>query len=267
MGEPVNKSVKPVLKQRWITAAALVPAAIVVVQLPTWLFASAIAGVVLLASKEWLQLRPIGEDVIRRNVLLAAAGLFVLYWFAHVDTVVVVSMLIAAGSWFMRALRLVNAPRSPESEAQTREDAGADNQASADSQAKAYNQAKVYAESNAQVLASAALNGRQHLLKGAALLAFPFLALVALHADAKGLLAHGEGLADAMALALDDHALEHLGPAALALDDLEVDADAITRLELGHAAQLRALKGFDDAAHGSAQRNARAGAPRRGRQW
>lgn len=168
----MNKSVKPVLKQRWITAAALVPAAIVVVLLPTWLFAGAIAGVVLLASKEWLQLRPISEDVIRRNMLLAAAGLFVLYWIAHVDTVVVVSMLIAAGSWFMRALRLVNAPRSPESEAKTHEDEGA------------YNQTKAHIESHAEVLASAALNGRQHLLKGAALLAFPFLALVALHADA-----------------------------------------------------------------------------------
>ena len=150
----MNKSVKPVLKQRWITAAALVPAAIVVVQLPTWVFAAAIAGVVLLASKEWLRLRPIGEDALRRNLLAAAAGLFVLYWFARVDAVVAISMLIAAGGWFMRAVRLAGVRQSPEIDA------------------------------NPEVLAAAALDGRQHLLKGAALLGFPYLALVALHANA-----------------------------------------------------------------------------------
>src|SRR3954447_26856496 len=72
----------------------------------------------------------------------------------------------------------------------------------------------------------------------------------ALHADAEGLLAHGEGLADALALALDDDALEDLGAAARALDDLEVDLEAVARLEAGDAAQLRALEGVDDGAHG-----------------
>ena len=82
----------------------------------------------------------------------------------------------------------------------------------------------------------------------------------ALHADAEGLLADGEGLADALALALDDDALEDLGPAAGALDDLEVDADAVAGLEGGDAAELRALEGVDDGAHGE-ENAARAGGP------
>ena len=53
-----------------------------------------------------------------------------------------------------------------------------------------------------------------------------------LDADAERLLAHGEGLAHARALALDDDALEDLDTAALALDHLEVHADGVARLEL-----------------------------------
>src|SRR3954447_6217119 len=68
--------------------------------------------------------------------------------------------------------------------------------------------------------------------------------------DAEGLLADGEGLADPLALALDDHALEDLRAATRALDDLEVDLDAIPGLEAGHAAQLRALERVDYGAHG-----------------
>ena len=71
-----------------------------------------------------------------------------------------------------------------------------------------------------------------------------------LHADAEGLLAHREGLAHALALPLDDDTLEDLGAAAGALDDLEVDLHAVTRLEAGDTAQLRALEGVDDGAHG-----------------
>jgi hypothetical protein len=76
----------------------------------------------------------------------------------------------------------------------------------------------------------------------------------ALHADAEGLLADGERLADALALALDDDALEDLRPAARALDDLEVDLDAVPGLEPGDAAQLRALEAVDDGAHGKKNR-------------
>src|SRR3954462_9667213 len=72
----------------------------------------------------------------------------------------------------------------------------------------------------------------------------------ALDADAEGLLADREGLAHALTLALDDHALEDLRAAPRALDDLEVDLDAISGLEAGDAAQLRALEGVDDGAHG-----------------
>jgi hypothetical protein len=55
----------------------------------------------------------------------------------------------------------------------------------------------------------------------------------ALDADAEGLLADGEGLAHALALALDDDALEDLRAAAGALDDLEVDLDAVPGLKRG----------------------------------
>jgi hypothetical protein len=54
-----------------------------------------------------------------------------------------------------------------------------------------------------------------------------------LDADAEGLLAHGEGLARAVALALDHDALEDLRAAARALDHLEVDAQAVAGVELG----------------------------------
>ena len=84
----------------------------------------------------------------------------------------------------------------------------------------------------------------------------------ALHADAEGLLADREGLARTVALALDHHALEDLRTATRAFDDLEVDADAIARLEAGDAAQLGALKAFDDSAHG--KEKARRSAPRVG---
>jgi hypothetical protein len=65
-----------------------------------------------------------------------------------------------------------------------------------------------------------------------------------------------------MSLALDHHALEDLRTTTRALDDLEVDTDAIARLEAGDAAQLGALKGFDDSAHG--KEKARRSAPRVG---
>ena len=71
----------------------------------------------------------------------------------------------------------------------------------------------------------------------------------ALDADAERLLAHGERLAHAMSLTLDDDPLEHLHAAARALDHLKVDLDPIAGRELGDAAQLRALDGVDDAAH------------------
>src|SRR4051794_35982010 len=53
----------------------------------------------------------------------------------------------------------------------------------------------------------------------------------ALDAHTEGVLADGERLARALALALDHDALEHLGPAPRALDDLEVDAHGVTGLE------------------------------------
>jgi hypothetical protein len=52
-----------------------------------------------------------------------------------------------------------------------------------------------------------------------------------------------------VALALDYDALEHLGPAARALDHLEVDAQAVAGVELRDAAELSALKAVDDGTH------------------
>src|SRR4051812_27270923 len=71
----------------------------------------------------------------------------------------------------------------------------------------------------------------------------------ALDADAEGVLAHGEGLADAAPLPFDDDPLEDLDPLAVALDHLEMNADGIARLEAGHVAQLAALEVLDDRAH------------------
>src|SRR3954470_9558517 len=70
-----------------------------------------------------------------------------------------------------------------------------------------------------------------------------------LDTNAEGLLANREGLTDALALALDDDAFEDLRAAPRALDDLEVDLDAVPGLKAGDAAQLRALEGVDYGAH------------------
>ena len=70
-----------------------------------------------------------------------------------------------------------------------------------------------------------------------------------LHAYAEGLLAHRERLAHTGALALDHDALEDLRAASLSLDHLEVDADAVARLESGDATQLSALNAVDESGH------------------
>ena len=88
-----------------------------------------------------------------------------------------------------------------------------------------------------------------------------------LHADAEGLLADREGLAHPLALALDDDALEDLRAATRALDDLEVDLDAVAGLEPGDAAQLRALEAVDDGAHGEKRAASQGLAPRNGLEW
>ena len=67
-----------------------------------------------------------------------------------------------------------------------------------------------------------------------------------LDADAEGLLAHGEGLTRAGALATQDDALEDLGTFAGTLDHLEVDADAVAGVEGRQALpQLGALDAVD----------------------
>src|SRR5450759_2712721 len=76
----------------------------------------------------------------------------------------------------------------------------------------------------------------------------------ALDTDAEGLLAHGERLAHALALTLDDGALEDLDAVATALDHLEVDLDVVAGLELRHTlAQLLAFDVLDDV-HGASFR-------------
>ncbi len=72
-----------------------------------------------------------------------------------------------------------------------------------------------------------------------------------LDAHAERLLSNRERLTDARALALDDDALEDLDPAALSLDDLEVDTDGVAGLELRPVwAQLFALECLDGIRHG-----------------
>ena len=72
-----------------------------------------------------------------------------------------------------------------------------------------------------------------------------------LDADAERLLADGERLARAGALALDHDPLEDLHAAALALDHLEVHAHGVARLEARQVlAQLALLDALDDRAHG-----------------
>src|SRR3954468_12972223 len=71
----------------------------------------------------------------------------------------------------------------------------------------------------------------------------------ALDTHAEGLLADGERLARATALALDYRALEDLGAAPSALHDLEVNLHAVAGLEIRHGAHLSALEGVDDSGH------------------
>ena len=62
-----------------------------------------------------------------------------------------------------------------------------------------------------------------------------------LDAHAERLLAHGERLAHAGALALDDDALEDLDAPARALDDLEMHAHGVACLEPGQVGPQLAL--------------------------
>ena len=64
-----------------------------------------------------------------------------------------------------------------------------------------------------------------------------------LDTHAERLLADGESLARAAALALDHDALEDLGTAPRALDDLEVDLHAVAGLEVGHACAAGRARG------------------------
>ena len=74
-----------------------------------------------------------------------------------------------------------------------------------------------------------------------------------LDADAKGKLADRERLPHSAALTTDHDTLEDLRTATAALDHLEVDADAVARVETRHLAQLSALEAVDDLAHGDGQ--------------
>src|SRR5918999_3454425 len=71
-----------------------------------------------------------------------------------------------------------------------------------------------------------------------------------LDADAERALPHGERLADAGPLTLDDDALEDLDSPALALDDLEVNPHGISGLEgRKTVAQLASLEDVDRIGH------------------
>ncbi len=80
-----------------------------------------------------------------------------------------------------------------------------------------------------------------------------------LDADPERLLAHREGLPKAGALALDADALEDLDPLPVPLDDLEVHAQGVPRLELREVrAQVALLEALDRRVH-------ERGRPRKGR--
>src|SRR5581483_2718592 len=81
----------------------------------------------------------------------------------------------------------------------------------------------------------------------------------ALDADAERVLADGERLPRARALPLDHDPLEHLDALPVALDDLEVHAHRVARLEAGHVAQLAALDVLNDRAHAKRAGKARPG--------
>ncbi|MNY74316.1 hypothetical protein D3C86_2133160 [compost metagenome] len=60
-----------------------------------------------------------------------------------------------------------------------------------------------------------------------------------LHADTEGHLADGEGLADALALAAQDEALEYLDTGVLAFDDVHVNLEGVTGAERGNIGTQR----------------------------
>ena len=72
----------------------------------------------------------------------------------------------------------------------------------------------------------------------------------ALHTDAEGDLADGEGLRNAAALTGDHNALEDLGTGAAALDDLDVHLEGVTGAEVGHiVAQRSGIDLVDQVGH------------------
>src|SRR4051794_27586123 len=89
-----------------------------------------------------------------------------------------------------------------------------------------------------------------------------------LDTDSERLLSDREGLPRTVSLPLQHHPFEHLGAAPIALDHLEVDADAIARREAGQVRlQLAALDAVDDAAHEGARRRRARGWWRKNRAW
>src|SRR3954454_21855962 len=76
----------------------------------------------------------------------------------------------------------------------------------------------------------------------------------ALHADAEADLAHGEGLADAAALATQDDALEDLDAGAVALDDPHVHLHGVPGAEVGDVvAERRGVEGVQGVHRSSPQ--------------
>src|SRR5690349_2898054 len=68
-----------------------------------------------------------------------------------------------------------------------------------------------------------------------------------LHADAEGHLTDGEGLADALALAAQDKALEYLDTGVLAFDDVHVNLEGVTCAERGNiGAQRGCIYGIEN---------------------
>src|SRR5699024_11027267 len=73
----------------------------------------------------------------------------------------------------------------------------------------------------------------------------------ALHADTEGDLADGEGLTDTGTVDADDHALEDLDTAAVALDDLDVHLHGVTGAEAGDVVPHGLLVDLVETLHGA----------------
>lgn len=107
------------LKQRIITALLLLPIVIwMVLGLSHTLFAVVVSGVLLLGAWEWSRIAGIHQTTARISYCLFAALLIAsVSWLLHVDTQLLLPVLISSGAWwlisFAWVMRFNHSPMSP----------------------------------------------------------------------------------------------------------------------------------------------------------